>query len=98
LTAFRHPVFARVYTFLSRMGESAGAAEHRQELLRGLSGRVVELGAGNGVNFAHYPPATTEVVAVEPEPYLRDRAREAAAAARVSVRVTDGLGGALPLR
>lgn len=44
----------------------------------GLTGRVVEVGAGNGLNFAHYPNTVTEVVAVEPEPHLRDLAEEAA--------------------
>ena len=42
---------------------------------------MVEVGAGNGLNFAHYPPSVTEVVAVEPEPYLRERAEEAPRAA-----------------
>jgi len=36
-------------------------------------------------------------VAVEPEPYLRARAREAAARAPVAVRVVDGLAEALPI-
>jgi hypothetical protein len=36
-------------------------------LLAGLAGRVLEIGAGNGRNFPHYPPAVTEVLAVEPE-------------------------------
>ena len=61
-----------------------------------LSGRVVELGAGNGINFKHYPRTVTELVAVEPEPYLRDRASLAAADAPVPVKVMDGLGGELP--
>jgi ubiquinone/menaquinone biosynthesis C-methylase UbiE len=38
----------------------------------------------------------TELVAVEPEAYLRERARQAAAQAPVPVSVVDGLGGALP--
>jgi hypothetical protein len=41
-------------------------------MLDGSAGRVVELGAGNGINFKHYPAAVAEVVAVEPEPYLRN--------------------------
>ena len=49
-------------------------AEHRVELLAGLSGRVIEVGAGNGINFGNYPREVTEVVAVEPEAYLRDKA------------------------
>jgi ubiquinone/menaquinone biosynthesis C-methylase UbiE len=58
---------------------------------------VVEVGAGNGLNFAHYPSTVTEVVAVEPEPYLRARGQEAAADAAVAVSVVDGVADALPL-
>jgi ubiquinone/menaquinone biosynthesis C-methylase UbiE len=39
----------------------------------------------------------TEVVAVEPEEYLRGLAEQAAAMAPVPVRVVDGVSGALPL-
>ena len=69
----------------------------RDELLAGLSGRIVEVGAGNGANFRHYPPAVEEVVAVEPEPYLRAKAEQAARAASVPVRVIDGTADELPL-
>jgi hypothetical protein len=81
----RNPLFARVYTRLSGKGEQRGAAEHRERLLAGLSGRVVEVGAGNGLNFAHYPPSVTEVIAVEPEPHLREHAEHAARDAPVAV-------------
>ena len=57
---------------------------------------MVEVGAGNGMNFPHYPPEVTEVLAVEPEPYLREKAEQAAAAAPVPVTVVDGLADALP--
>ncbi|MDQ6916180.1 MAG: class I SAM-dependent methyltransferase, partial [Actinomycetota bacterium] len=92
----RNPLFARLYTWLSRGAERAGAAEHRDRNLADLSGRVVEIGAGNGLNFAHYPAEVDEVVAVEPEPYLRARAREAAAGAPVKVTVVDGTADRLP--
>jgi len=69
----------------------------RAELLAGLSGRVVEVGPGNGPTFPHYPPAVTEVVAVEPEPYLRRHAQAAAADAPVPVDVRAGVAEALPL-
>lgn len=71
--------------------------ELRDELLAGVAGRVVEAGAGNGLNFTHYPPQTTEVLAVEPEPYLRRRAEAAAAAASVAVHVTAGVADRLPV-
>jgi SAM-dependent methyltransferase len=93
--AVHHPIFARMFERLSAREEELGQADHRREALAGLSGRVVEVGAGNGLNFRHYPGAVTEVVAVEPEPYLRRRAEEAAGAAPVAVRVVDGLGDRL---
>jgi ubiquinone/menaquinone biosynthesis C-methylase UbiE len=90
----RHPIFARIYERLSRF-EEREIGERREELLAGLSGRVVEIGAGNGMNFGHYPSAVHEVVALEPEEYLRARAQEAAANA--PVRVTVGAAAAYPL-
>ena len=93
----RHPIFARMYQRVAASAEKAGAADHRRRMLAGLRGRVVEVGAGNGMNFAHYPTEVEEVIAVEPEPYLRDRATEAAASAPVRVTVVEGTAGALPL-
>lgn len=90
-----HPLFARFYTLLSR-NESAEANAHRRELLAGLSGRVLELGAGNGANFVHYPESVCEVVAVEPEAYLREQARTEAAKAPIRVTVVDGTDARLP--
>jgi ubiquinone/menaquinone biosynthesis C-methylase UbiE len=91
-----HPVFARIYAKVAEIGEHRGGAEHRQRLLAGLSGRVIEVGAGSGANFAHYPTTVSEVIAVEPEPYLRERAQRAAAQAVVSVSVVDGGADHLP--
>jgi ubiquinone/menaquinone biosynthesis C-methylase UbiE len=96
-TEVRHPIFARVYGALSQGAERRGAAEHRDELLAGLSGRIIEVGAGNGLNFAHYPRDVEEVVAVEPEPHLRKLASEAALGSPVPVTVLAGTADALPL-
>jgi ubiquinone/menaquinone biosynthesis C-methylase UbiE len=93
----RHPLFARVYTRLRPAMDRQGALEHRQRLLAGLAGRVVEVGAGDGGNFAHYPAEVTHVLAVEPEPYLRTRAAERAAAAPVPVEVVDGTAERVPV-
>jgi ubiquinone/menaquinone biosynthesis C-methylase UbiE len=93
--AVHHPIFARLWSLMSRH-EPAEIRRHRDELLAGLSGRVIELGAGVGSNFAHYPATVTEVVAVEPEPYLRERARAAAARAAARIEVVDGDADHLP--
>jgi ubiquinone/menaquinone biosynthesis C-methylase UbiE len=92
----RHPLFARFFDRLAAKNEELGAAEHRDRLLSGVSGRVVEVGAGNGLNFGHYPDTVSEVVAVEPEDYLRAKAERAAEAAPVPIRVVDGLADRLP--
>jgi hypothetical protein len=92
----RHPVFAWVYARTAAAMERHGAAEHRQRLLRGIAGRVIEVGAGSGANFPHYPPAVTELVAVEPEPRLRALAERAAAIAAVPITVADGVADRLP--
>lgn len=85
-----HPVFARLYSRVSPAMDRRGAAEHRDRLLAGLSGRVVEVGAGDGANFARYPATVDHVLAIEPEPYLRAKAEEQATRATVSVEVVDG--------
>ena len=62
------PRFARMYFKASERAERRGATEHRRRLLDGLGGRVIELGAGNGLNFPQYPATVTEIIAIEPEP------------------------------
>ncbi|MEU3512263.1 class I SAM-dependent methyltransferase [Streptomyces longwoodensis] len=95
--AVHHPLFARFYARLSLKLE-AGVGPHRAELLDGLAGRVIEIGAGNGLNFAHYPPTVSEVVAIEPERTLRQLARTAALRAQVPVDVVPGTAEALPVK
>ena len=83
-----HPFFARVWTMMSSH-ETPLLRRLRAENLAGLSGRVLEVGAGTGTNFAHYPDTVAEVVACEPETRLAPKAREAAAAAPIPVTVIE---------
>jgi SAM-dependent methyltransferase len=96
-TDIARPRFARMYLKAAERMERRGATEHRRRLVAGLHGRVVEPGAGHGLNFAHYPAAVTEVIAIEPEPTLRAAAERAAATAPVAVTVHAGTADALPL-
>jgi ubiquinone/menaquinone biosynthesis C-methylase UbiE len=92
----RHPLFARFYARLSAGMEGAGVGRVRDQLLTGLSGSVIEIGAGNGLNFSHYPASVTSVLAVEPEPHLRGIAERSAPAAAVPIKVTDGTAEQIP--
>ena len=89
----RNRFFSRMWV---RLKDNEEQVEHRRQNLAGLSGKVLELGAGDGRNFALYPPEVTEVLAVEPEPYLREHAEAAAREARVKVTVVAGVADRLP--
>ncbi|GGS12115.1 methyltransferase type 11 [Streptomyces aureoverticillatus] len=95
--AVHHPLFARFYARQSVAAERV-VAPHRKELLRGVAGRVIEVGAGNGLNFAHYPGTVAEVVAIEPERVLRRLAVSSAMRADVPVDVVPGAAEALPVK
>jgi hypothetical protein len=78
-----HPFFVRFYRRSRRSAVTRGENEHRRRVLEGLSGVVVELGAGDGANFALYPETVTEVIAIEPEPRFRAQATDVARTARL---------------
>lgn len=92
-----HPLFSRIYPRINAYTEAHGALDHRRELLEGTSGRVLEIGAGTGANFRHYPPQVERVIGVEPEPRLRALAKRAAAEAHVPVEVHAGRAEQLPV-
>ena len=81
-----HPFFARLWPVVAAH-EAPAVRALRRENVAGLSGRVLEIGAGAGTNFANYPSSVEKVIAVEPEPRLATHARAAAAAAPVPVEV-----------
>jgi ubiquinone/menaquinone biosynthesis C-methylase UbiE len=94
-TQVSHPVFARLYSrFVVPAMNKEGAEELRRRTLAGLSGTVVDVGAGDGANFALYPDEVERIIAIEPEPYLRERA-SAHADERVELR--DAVAEQLPV-
>jgi ubiquinone/menaquinone biosynthesis C-methylase UbiE len=94
-SAVSHPLFARAFPAMSRALET-GIAGRRKDLLASLTGEIIDIGAGTGPSFGHYPATVTRVLAVEPEPRLRARASAAARAMPVPVEVTGGTADALP--
>jgi ubiquinone/menaquinone biosynthesis C-methylase UbiE len=96
MDASARPLFARCLARSAAISERKGGDAYRRRLLAGLTGRVLEVGAGTGVHFRHYPGTVAEVLAVEPEANLRAMAEAAARDSPVAVRVVPGLAEALP--
>ena len=59
-------VGAAIYDPFLALGERRGMRERRRCLLREARGRVLEIGAGTGLNLAHYPDALDELLLSEP--------------------------------
>jgi ubiquinone/menaquinone biosynthesis C-methylase UbiE len=65
--------FVAIYDRLTQASEDACLRAWRADLLRDLTGRVLEVGAGTGVNVPHYPRDLTQLVLSEPDPHMRRR-------------------------
>jgi SAM-dependent methyltransferase len=92
-----HPLYARRYARSAPRFEDTGPAAHRQRLLSGVTGVVLEIGAGIGLNFSHYPETVSRLYAVEPEPYLRRAAAARASGLAYEVDIVEGAGESLSL-
>jgi len=90
------PSFGRSYARVGPRMDARGATDHRRRLLEPAYGVVVEIGAGYGATFPSYPAAVTGVLAIEPDPTLRELALASASKAPVPVTVQDGVAESLP--
>lgn len=90
-----HRLFAAVYDRLNAPFEREVLGPRRAGLLAGLSGDVLDVGAGTGANLPHLP-ATARVVATEPDPAMRRRLVAKAARRLTPVGVDAAAAEALP--
>lgn len=90
-----HKWFAVFWDRMVKM-EGQSMKRLRSRALEGLSGRVLEVGAGNGANFHLYPQTVTDLIATEPDPFMAQRARDRAAQLNRSVHVIEAPAEALP--
>jgi ubiquinone/menaquinone biosynthesis C-methylase UbiE len=87
---------ALAYDLFLALGERRGMHAQRRALLARAEGRVLELGAGTGLNLPHYPPAIQELVLSEPEPVMRARLERRLARSKVPARVLAARAEKLP--
>ncbi len=69
-TSLRSRVISRGYDRFTRRLEEAFLADVRTELLRDISGDVLEIGGGTGANLSHYPPMVDNIDVIEPDPNM----------------------------
>jgi ubiquinone/menaquinone biosynthesis C-methylase UbiE len=88
---------ARVYDPFVWLGELAGMRSRRSVLVGNARGRVVEIGAGTGLNVAHYPDEITELVLTEPDAAMRRRLARRLQRDGRGARIVDAPAERLPL-
>ena len=88
--------FAAVYDRLTAGSEKAGLAAHRQQLLEGVSGRVLEIGGGTGANLSHYANAVEDLVITEPEEPMARRLERKLANSAVKATIVRAPAERLP--
>lgn len=87
---------AKFYDAVMRRAEAACLGQWRQKLLVDLSGKVLEIGAGTGVNLEYYPEAVTELTLSEPDRHMRLQLDKKLAALQIKHEVVDASAETLP--
>jgi ubiquinone/menaquinone biosynthesis C-methylase UbiE len=90
-------LIAAVYDRFTEASEVACLQQWRAELLRDLTGQVLEVGAGTGLNIPFYPPTLTRLVLSEPDPHMRRQLSQKAQAHWDRAEVLDASLEDLPL-
>jgi ubiquinone/menaquinone biosynthesis C-methylase UbiE len=90
-------IFALAYDPFLWLSEIAGMRRMRSALLGGARGRVVEIGAGTGLNIARYPDGIAELVLAEPDPAMRHRLARRLHRNAQDARIVDAPAERLPL-
>ncbi len=94
-------VFATIYDRAFIAAERTGFSAVRAEVASRARGRVLEVGAGTGLNLAHYQPEVQELILAEPDRHmagqLRRRVDGGQPAAGPAVTVVEAPAEQLPL-
>jgi len=90
-------VFAFLYDTAFVLAEKRGLHKIRFELLSQARGKVVELGAGTGLNIAHYPTNLDELLLTEPDPYMASKLRKRISSTPVEASIAQATADSLPI-
>lgn len=90
-------VFAFLYDTAFVLAERRGLHKIRFELLSQARGKVVELGAGTGLNIAHYPTYVEELLLTEPDPHMASKLRKRIASTPVKASIAQVSADTLPI-
>lgn len=90
-------MFGFFYDLVMRAADHAGLAGHRAAVAREARGRVLEIGAGTGLQFRHYS-RDVDVYAIEPDFSVLGRARARGRRAPATVTILNADAQALPFR
>jgi ubiquinone/menaquinone biosynthesis C-methylase UbiE len=88
--------FSALYDRCFKAAEEAGLRDLRRDVLTGARGRVLELGAGTGLNLELYPLDASDLTLVEPDPHMVKQLRNRVAALGSAARVVEAPGEKLP--
>ena len=87
---------ATAYDAVMRRAETASLGRWREEQLAPLTGRIIEIGAGTGVNLAYYPPSLSQLVLCEPDRHMRNKLQQRLADVPLPAEVSDAPAESLP--
>jgi SAM-dependent methyltransferase len=88
--------FSALYDRCFKSAEDAGLRDLRRDLLTGARGRVLELGAGTGLNLELYPLDVSDLTLAEPDPHMVKQLRKRVAEMGSAAQVVEAPGEKLP--
>ena len=88
-------LFARFYDTFMYPLEKWKFRNIRKQIVRNANGKVLEIGSGTGANFPFYVHAS-EVIAIEPDPFMRTKSLEKVRESLVPIDVRAGNAEDLP--
>ena len=89
--------FPRLYDLAMSVAERTRLARWRRSVVSQAHGRILEIGAGTGLNFSHYRAGAT-VIATEPDAAMLARACPRARASQAGILLVAADAEALPFR